>query len=129
MQSLIQINGSKYAPDYSNKILVIDFSEGVDHFAKGFPLQFVATQLADLAMAGIFSKISALVFGRAFGYIAEERKELAEVIKRQTKGYDFPILDNVNVGHADPILTLPQGVLCELDSSQNNFHLLESGVV
>jgi len=129
LHSLLQLKGTKYAPDYSKKILVLDFSEGVENFAKGFPLQYVAAQLAELTMSDIFSQISALVLGRPFGYDAEERKELLEIVERQTKAYDFPILANVNIGHADPIITLPMNVLCEIDSKQNIFRLLEAGVV
>ncbi len=88
----------------------------------------LAPQLADLAMAGIFSQISALVLGRPFGYDEAERKEFIEVINRQLAAYNFPILANVNVGHADPIITLPINVMCELDSKQNVFRLLEAGV-
>lgn len=129
LHSLVQLKGTKYSPDYSNKILAIDFSESVENFAKGFPIQYVACQIADLALAGIFSQVSGLVLGRPFGYDETERKEFIEMINRQLAAYDFPILANVNIGHADPIITLPFGVLCELDSKQNVFRLLEAGVV
>jgi muramoyltetrapeptide carboxypeptidase LdcA involved in peptidoglycan recycling len=129
LHSLVQLKGTKYMPDLNNKILAIDFSEGIENFAKGFPIQYVACQLADLALAGIFSQISGLVLGRPFGYDETERKEFIEMINRQLAAYDFPILANVNIGHADPIITLPEYVLAELDSSQNMLRLLESGVV
>jgi muramoyltetrapeptide carboxypeptidase LdcA involved in peptidoglycan recycling len=129
LHSLLQLKGTKYGPDYSNKILAIDFSEGIENFAKGFPVQYVACQIADLALTGILSQISGLVLGRPFGYDEAERKEFIEMIKRQMAGYDFPILANVNIGHADPIITLPMNIMCELDSKQNIFVLLESGVL
>ncbi len=80
-------------------------------------------------MADVFSQISGLVLGRPFGYDEAERKEFIEMINRQFSACDFPILANVNIGHADPIITLPMNVSCELDSSNNVFRLLESGVV
>lgn len=129
LHSLLQLSGTKYAPDYNGKILVLDFSESVENFAKGFPLGYVASQLATLALAGVLSQISALVLGRPFGYDADERNEFIEIINRQTRGYSFPILANVNIGHADPIITLPMNVLCEIDSSRNIFHLLGQGVI
>lgn len=128
LHSLLQLNGSKYAPDYKGKILVIDFSESIENIAKGFPVQYVASQIANLAMTDVFSQISALVLGRPFGYDETERKEFVAMIERQLADYDIPILANVNVGHADPIITLPIGIACELDSEQNIFRLLESGV-
>ncbi len=129
LHSLLQLKGTKYAPDYTGKILAIDFSEGIENFAKGFPIQYVACQIADLALSGIFSQVSGLVLGRPFGYDEPERKEFIEMINRQLATYDFPILANVNIGHADPIITLPEYILAELDSSQNILRLLESGVV
>jgi muramoyltetrapeptide carboxypeptidase len=128
IHSLLQLKGTKYAPDYKGKALVLDFSEAVENFAKGFPLEYVASQLAEFTMAGGFDQISALVLGRPFGYSEDERKEFIEVVIRQTKAYNFPILANVNIGHADPIITLPMNAMCELDSSQNTFRLLEAGV-
>ncbi len=65
LHSLLQLKGTKYSPDYNNKILALDFSEGIENFAKGFPLGYVASQLADLAMSQIFSQISGLVLGSA----------------------------------------------------------------
>lgn len=129
LHSLLQLKGTKYAPDYNNKIMAIDFSEGIENFAKGFPIQYVACQIADLALAGVFSQISGLILGRPFGYDEAERKEFIEMINRQLAGYDFPILANVNIGHTDPIITLPQYVLCELNSGQNSFKLLEQGTM
>jgi muramoyltetrapeptide carboxypeptidase len=129
LHSIVQLKGTKYMPSLNNKILAIDFSEGIENFAKGFPIQYVACQIADLALAGIFSQISGLVLGRPFGYDETERKEFVEMINRQLAAYDFPILANVNIGHTDPIITLPMNVLCELDSKQNHFRLLESGVI
>jgi muramoyltetrapeptide carboxypeptidase LdcA involved in peptidoglycan recycling len=129
LHSLLQLKGTKYEPDYSNKILAIDFSEGIENFAKGFPVQYVACQIADLALSDIFSQIGGLVLGRPFGYTEGEHKEFIEMINRQLAAYDFPILANVNIGHADPIITLPMNILCELDSEQNHFKLLESGVI
>ena len=36
--------------------------------------------------------------------------EFKKIIENHTKKNNFPVLFNVNIGHADPIITVPLGV-------------------
>jgi muramoyltetrapeptide carboxypeptidase len=128
LYSLLQLKGTKYEPDYNKKILFIETPEG-QNFNKGEPLEYVNAQLMDLVNSGVFDKVSGLIVGRGFGYTEKERQKFKEMIKDYTRNYNFPVLFNVNIGHADPIITLPLGVEVTLDSSKNLFKINEQGVV
>lgn len=126
--SLLQLKGTAYEPDYQNKILFIETPEG-QIFKKGEPMEYVDAQITDLKNSGVFDKIKGLIIGRGFGYTEEETKEFKKIIIHQTEGYNFPVLFNANIGHADPIMTLPLNIEVTLNSSKNLFQINESGVI
>ncbi|MEK6936207.1 MAG: S66 peptidase family protein [Nanoarchaeota archaeon] len=127
LYSLLQLKGTKFEPEYKDKILFIETAEG-QIFRKGDPLEYVDAQINDLKNSGVFEKILGLIVGRPFGYTEEERKIFEKIIKDQTKNYNFPVLFNVDIGHTDPLITLPMNVKVLLDSSKNIFKINESGV-
>ncbi len=92
------------------------------------PLVVARSRMADLANLGVFKVISGLVFGRPYGFDEKGREEFAQMVADQCYGTDFPILFNVDVGHSDPILTVPLDALCSLDSENDEFSILEAGV-
>jgi len=127
LYSIASLIGSDIELDYTDKILFIETPEGQD-FSKGEPIPYLEAQIVDLKNKGIFNKIKGLIIGRPFGHSNEGKKEFEEVIKEHLKEYDFPILMNVDIGHTDPMITLPLGVEVSLDSEKNLFSIDESGV-
>lgn len=128
LYSLLQVKGTEFDLDYEGRILLLDVPPNSDNFAKGQALSYVASQMADLKLAGVFSKIRGLLIGRAFGYTDQQHEEFRQEVLRQIAGFDFPVLCNVNIGHTDPITTVPLNVAVELDSDNNRLSILESGV-
>ncbi len=128
LYSLLQLKGTKYEPDYNKKILFIETPEG-QNFNKGEPLEYVNAQLRDLMNSGVFDRISGLIVGRPFRYNKEEIQKFKKIILDNTKEYNFPILYGVDIGHTDPMITLPLGVEVTLDSSKNLFKINEQGVI
>jgi len=126
LYSLLQVKGTEYDIDYNDKILFIEVPEGED-FTKGTPLSYVDSQLMDLRNAGVFDKIKGLIVGMSFGYGENEQNEFKELVRNHTHRYTFPVLFNANMGHADPIITIPLGVKANLDSRSNLFSIDESG--
>ena len=53
---------------------------------------------------------------------------LEDIILEHTSSYSFPILMNVDCGHPNPRLTMPNGVLATLDAHNNLFSIDESAV-
>lgn len=127
LPSLLQMTGSPFSFDFKGRVLMIETPPGED-FSKGPSIAFVAAELAELRSAGIFDEISGLVVGRPFGMPKSDRKAFLEVIRSETEGFDFPVLANVNIGHADPIVTMPIGCAVLLDSSRNLFQISETAV-
>lgn len=125
--SINHLLGTKYWPDFQNKILFIDIPEGYE-IGKGFPVSELDSFLADLDNIGLFGMISGLIIGRAYGYSDDDAKKLIQIITNYTNKYHYPILFNVNIGHTDPIITLPLGVKIKMNSQNNLFGIQESGV-
>ncbi len=122
LSSIIHLIGTPYWPDHKNKILFIEIPEGQD-FSKGEPLPNVDSYLTELRIAGIFEKIKGLIVGRPFRYNQNEVEKFKEIILENTKGYDFPICYGVDIGHTDPIITVPLGAEVELDSEEDVFRI------
>ena len=84
--------------------------------------------MADLVNLGIFEQITGLVVGRPYKYTDEQKEEFKQMVLDQCYGTDFPILYNVDIGHTDPLLTIPLNALASLDSERDEFAILEAGV-
>ena len=49
------------------------------------------------------------------------------MLLEQMQEYNFPILANADIGHTDPMITLPLHVQVSLDSDRNIFSIEEKG--
>ncbi len=125
--SMMHVLGTKFWPNMNGKILLLETPEGED-FTKGENIGNVDAYLMDLQLRGIFDQIRGIVFGRPFGYTEKEKIQLQSAILQHTSGYSFPILYGVDIGHTDPMLTIPLGVKVSLDSGKNHFSIDEAGV-
>lgn len=125
--SIMHTRGTKYWPDFDDKILLLETPEG-ENFNSGEPIVNVDAFLADLRISNVFDKVKGIIFGRGFGYNEDDLKDLKSSILDNTKGHNFPILFNVDIGHSDPMITIPLGVKVHLDSEKNSFIIIESGV-
>lgn len=128
MPSINHLTGTEYWIDPTNGLFFMDIPEGHE-FGEGFPIQALDAYFADLDNLGIFEKIGGLVIGRPYNYSGDQYSELKKIILYYTQKYNYPILLNVNIGHCDPIITLPLGVNVTIDSKQNKFFINESSVV
>lgn len=124
---ILHLAGTKYWPDFTDSLLLLETPEGQD-FRIGEGLSYVDSALGDLRNLGVYDQIKGIILGRGFGYTNEEHQQLEELIMYNTRGHNFPILHNLNIGHTDPIITIPIGVEVEIDSSENKFEFLEQGV-
>lgn len=121
--SINHLLGTKFWIDPKDGIFFIDIPEG-QQFNKGLSLSEVGSYLADLYNVGVFDAIKGLIIGRPFGYSQDDFKALADIILNQyAKGNDYPILAQANIGHADPIITIPYGSEAFLDSNRKIFEI------
>ncbi|KAJ3159816.1 hypothetical protein HDU86_001468 [Geranomyces michiganensis] len=130
LPSLVQLTGTPYILDAANwegRILLIELPEGGEG-PTPHPLEYARANLVDLANAGLLPKIAGVVVGRPYAYTHEMWNQWDGILKDVLEGYGIPVLTNVDVGHTDPILTLPLDVMVRLDSTTDVFEVLEPGV-
>ncbi|MDA3856149.1 MAG: LD-carboxypeptidase [Candidatus Woesearchaeota archaeon] len=127
LHSILQLKGTNFDLNYSGKILFFEIPEGQE-FGKAEPLSYVESQIVDLRNIGVFDKISGLIVGRAFRYNTEEKSKFKELILDHLEEFNFPILFGSDIGHSDPMLTIPFGVKARIDSKKKIFEVIESGV-
>ncbi len=118
--SINHLLGTKYWFDPKGSIFFIDIPEGAS-FDKGLAVSEVDSYLADLANAGIFENIAGLVVGRPYRYSVEDLGLLKNIIMDYAKNNDYPVLACANIGHVDPVITLPYGAQAMLDSDADIF--------
>lgn len=127
LPSTLQLFGTPWQVSYRGRILFLELPEGMEPDAP-WPLDLARWNLADLGTRGVWDDITGLVLGRPYKHTEEQRAEWEKMVLEITEGYEFPILANVDVGHTDPMLTLPLDALCRLDSDKDEWAILESGV-
>lgn len=127
--SMMHLRGTKFWPDFKNSIFFWEIPESDCDFTKGEKIENIDSYLTDLELSGVFEKIKGMIIGRPFGYSRKELNLLAKIIKEKFKKYNFPILFNVDIGHTDPMITIPLGVKVRIDSSKNLFEIKEKGVL
>jgi len=125
--SLQHIKGTRYWPDFAGCIFFIDIPESED-LLHGVKPDIVDSLLTDLEILGAFKDIAGMVVGRSYRYTEDEDKALFDIILECTKKYSFPILCNTEIGHTDPIITIPLGVETKLCSETDTFQIMEAGV-
>ncbi|KAG7388186.1 hypothetical protein PHYPSEUDO_012988 [Phytophthora pseudosyringae] len=128
LPTLLQVRGTEYMPDLQDAILLLETPEGA-HFDQGMALLDVNVALGWLRADGTFHKIRGLVVGRAFAYSEAQVADFQRLIRHHTRGTSFPILYGADVGHTNPIATIPLGCQAELDATSSSFRIIESGVV
>jgi muramoyltetrapeptide carboxypeptidase LdcA involved in peptidoglycan recycling len=114
------LKGSRSWLDPAGAILFLETSEEAP------PPASVDAYLTDLEQLGVFDAAAALLVGRPYGYSADDRKTLSDVVARRTEAAGIPVLADVDCGHTDPMLVLPIGAVAELDVGARRLALTEA---
>jgi muramoyltetrapeptide carboxypeptidase LdcA involved in peptidoglycan recycling len=112
------LKGSAFWPDLTGSILFLETSEEAPSPAH------VDAYLTDLEQLGVLDSIAGLIVGRPMRYTDENTQLLWQVVAERTAAAGIPVLGNVDIGHTDPMLTLPLGALGHLDAGAREFRLL-----
>ncbi|KAG9664739.1 peptidase S66, LD-carboxypeptidase A, partial [Aureobasidium melanogenum] len=115
LPSLVQLCGTKYLPDYTGRILLLELPEG-DKPGTPFSLDAARSAMADLRNAGLLEKVGGIVVGRPYMYDEKMTAAFEKMVCDQCYGIEIPVLAGVDTGHSDPMLTLPLDVMVSLDS-------------
>jgi muramoyltetrapeptide carboxypeptidase len=130
LPSLVQLCGTKYLPDYTGRILLLELPEGGGP-GTPFSLDAARSAMADLRNAGMLEKVAGIVIGRPYMYDEKMTAAFEKMMVDQSYGLNIPILANVDTGHSDPLLTLPLDAMVSLDSEADEheqFMVLEEVV-
>jgi muramoyltetrapeptide carboxypeptidase LdcA involved in peptidoglycan recycling len=123
LESLEHLRGTPYRPSFADAILFLETSEEMPS------PQRVDALLMDYENMGVLGCISGLLFANPYGYTDAARQELRAVLLERTRGFDFPIVTDMDFGHTQPMMTLPLGCRAEIDPGAQRFALVESAVV
>ncbi|MFT7588039.1 MAG: muramoyltetrapeptide carboxypeptidase LdcA involved in peptidoglycan recycling [Limisphaerales bacterium] len=120
------IKGTQWFPEdeiWEGAILFFETSE-----EKMAP-DYFRWMIRNYAASGVLKKINGLLIGRPYDnvYAAEYEENLIKVI-RDEEGLDFPIVTQMDFGHSEPMMTLPIGVMAEINSENKTIRILESAV-
>lgn len=112
LQTLLVLNGTEYLPDLSGKILFIEEDE------TSTPAH-IDRYIAQCKQLGWFDKIAGLVFGRLTELSSFSREDSFEDILHQYfDKVNFPIMYNVDFGHSDPMVTIPNGGIASINTAK-----------
>ncbi|MFF2039449.1 LD-carboxypeptidase [Kitasatospora sp. NPDC058170] len=120
LPSVRDLIGTPWQPDTTGRVLFVETPE---------PPYSPATADADLwhlRNAGLLDDVAAVVLGRPLGWDATEVEAFTEAVAECLDGLAVPVLTDVEFGHTNPILTLPNGVHVAVDGTE--LTLLEPAV-
>lgn len=119
LATLIATLGTEYDLDYNGKILFLE-----DVGEKTYKIDRFLNQLKK---HGVFEKIEGLVLGDFKNCIQDSEKDmtLLEVFQNYFKELKKPVIYNFESGHSEPMLTLPLGAICEIDTYNKELKVLE----
>ncbi len=113
------LKGSEAWIDLAGAILFLETSEEAPSPAH------VDAYLTDLELLGVFDQVSALVVARPYGYDDRDKETLWGVVARRTEAAGIPVLANVDLGHTDPMMSVPLGANARLDAGGRIFEVTE----
>ncbi len=117
--TLLLLAATPYWPSMEGRILFVEEDE-VESPATIDRMFVQARQM------GVFDDIAGLVVGRfpaSVGFSDDD--SLAMILDDALRGYEFPVMVDVDFGHTDPRMTFPLGVGCRMDAQALTLALVE----
>jgi muramoyltetrapeptide carboxypeptidase len=122
LSTLMLLAGTEYWPDMNGAILFLEDDE------TSSPAIF-DRDMTHLKQMGALDKIYGLVIGRSpteAGF--DQNDSLAMIIDDLLGDCDTPVVAGADIGHTDPMLTIPLGARCELSTDRKRFTFVEKAV-
>lgn len=109
--TFLLLSGTLFMPNLGGAILCVE----EDELESPPTIDRVFHQLRQI---GAYEKIKGMLIGR-FNSKTQftEVDSLEEIIDISTKGYSFSVIAGVDFGHTDPMITIPIGGKCHMDTS------------
>ena len=88
--------------------------------------------LRNFAAQGILARLNGIILARPGGAMDERRRKAQkEAVLRaldEAGLHHLPVLADLDLGHTDPIATLPYGAMAEIDCERAKLAILEAAV-
>lgn len=120
LMALTSLLGTEFCPDFDDKILFLEASEYANR-------GMIKRSLTQLRQSNAFAKANGVVLGRFMSQSGFQSEEQIEAMFHDIfAGYeDLPVLYHADFGHSDPMITIPNGGICSIDTSQDLIMLSE----
>jgi len=122
LESLLSLAGTEYWPSFEDSLLFLEVDEA------GGPSLRVLRALRHLEQLGVFDEAVGVMLGRT-PEAAGLGTSLGDLVSMVMGDRDVPVVDLMDFGHTNPIMTIPVGVCAEVDTGKRALTLLEPGVV
>ncbi len=122
LSTLMLLAGTEYWPDMNGAILFLEDDETASP-------EVFDRDITHLKQMGVFDQVYGLVIGRSpteAGFTAND--SMAMVIDDLLGECDLPVVVNVDIGHTDPMFTIPLGTRCELSTDRKKLTFVEKAV-
>jgi muramoyltetrapeptide carboxypeptidase len=117
--------GTPFMPSLTGTVLVL---EEVDEY----PYR-VDRMLAQLRNAGVLKELNGMVFGQFTNCEAKDRSKphlsIEFLLREYAQMVDGPVLGNLVYGHVPRKLTIPFGLIVQIDTKKRTIRVAESAVV
>ena len=121
---LAALAGTPYLPDFTGAILFLEDTNEAEYR--------IDRMLTQLALAGILDKVAGVVFGQCThchnpdgGY---SNFTIYEVLDRRFSGLGVPAFQGAMIGHIAAQVSMPVGVMAEIDADAGTIRMLEPAV-
>jgi len=78
---------------------------------------------------GMFDTVTGMVVGKLVDCEEKDHEgllpDVRELVLEITKDYGFPIIGNSDFGHSGTFMSMPEGILAEIDAGQLSIELIE----
>ncbi|GHJ45894.1 LD-carboxypeptidase [Catellatospora sp. TT07R-123] len=120
IDTLSALGGSQYLPDFTGAVLFLETASST--------LDEIERSLTHLEMLGLFDTAAGVLFGRLFRSPPELAARVASSLRRRLDVRQIPVVTDVDLGHTDPMLTLPIGVQAAVDSTSGSVEITRAAV-
>lgn len=120
LETIGLLAGTAYFPDFSGAVVVLETTST--------DVRNVERALTHLRMLGAFDTAAALLLGRSFRGPEGFEAALRRTVGAFTAEYGVPVVAGMDIGHSDPMLTLPLGVRARVDSATATVEVLDAAV-
>lgn len=103
IETVNMLVGTPWMPDFADRIVFVEATGAEAYLPR---LHRALTHLRD---AGIFAKAKGLIVGRCPDAAPVAGVSIEAVIREVIGGCEFPVVMDVDIGHTEPMLTLPVG--------------------